>query len=61
MLGDDVIKLSIASEFEEGIEIGLVVEEPIHIYNVWVVKESLNFKLTNELLKDIVLDYFLFL
>jgi hypothetical protein len=53
---DDIEELSVASKFEDDIEVFLIAEVSIDLDDVGVVEEALNFEFTDELNQEVIPD-----
>ena len=55
-----IVKLSIAAELHDDIEILLITEIPIILDDIWMIEETLYFEFTNELYQKVIFDDTLF-
>jgi hypothetical protein len=49
------IELSICTEFEDDVDIDMIIKKPIHLDDVGMVDETLDFEFSDELLGDFLL------
>ena len=58
---NNIEKLSIWAKFHNNVEVILITETSINFDDIWMVKEALNFELTNKLNQEVVVHYSLLL
>ena len=61
VLGDNIVELAVRAEFEKSVEVSLIMEKTVNINDVGMIQEGLDLQLSNELLEDIILNYFFLL
>lgn len=58
VLGDNVVELPVAAQFQQRVEVSFVMEETEDIDDVGVVEKRLDLELADELFEDVVLHDF---